>query len=116
MIFVILIITSVKNEKIHAAQTFFIERPRLALDFAYEYENDKRTGTTESDNTTRTFTEEFNLETNGWIYHPALLIYSLNFSPIWEQSTSRDTNTGDKTSKSFFSAPKMPFLLPVKTK
>jgi hypothetical protein len=76
----------------NAANLFHIERPRLGLEFSYEYEKEKRSGpVTNRVDTSQTFSETLNIDTRGWVYHPALLVYSLALSPEWEQMRDKST-------------------------
>ncbi|MBI5139587.1 hypothetical protein HZA26_03185, partial [Candidatus Nomurabacteria bacterium] len=74
----------------------------LEFDFLYEYEKDKRTGPylNTVDNTT-TFSEKLGIETWGWLYHPALLIYTLRLEPEWEQITEHREGRDKKSSRTF---------------
>jgi hypothetical protein len=70
-----------------------IERPRHSLSFSYEFENDKRTGTSrEADNTTQEYKEILDIETGGWLVYPRLLTFSLRISPEWEQTREHNDN------------------------
>jgi hypothetical protein len=75
------------------AMYYEIERPRHSLSFSYEFENDKRTGTSrEADNTTEEYTETLDIETGGWLVYPRLLAFNLRFSPEWEQTREHNDN------------------------
>ncbi|MEK7307540.1 MAG: hypothetical protein AAB089_00530, partial [Nitrospirota bacterium] len=79
-----------------------IERPKLGLGFSYEFEEDERTGPDiKRDDTTQTLSERLDIETEGWVYHPALMIYTLRLSPQWEQLSHQYDETDKKTSKTF---------------
>ncbi len=84
------------------ALDYFIERPALGLDLSYEFDNVKRTGPFSNiDNSASTFSERFDIETNGWFYHPALLIYTLKLSPEWEQLSKTNIKSTRRTSRTF---------------
>ncbi len=69
-----------------AANIFYIERPVLGMEFVFEYEEEIREGPFISRvDQTKDLTEELNILTAGWIYHPALAVYSLEYSPEWNQ-------------------------------
>jgi len=83
-----------------ARKNFFIERPRLGMKLSFESEKDEREGPfTSTTEYTTTYTEELDIKTKGWVYHPALLVYTLNLSPEWEQV--RDTNGDVEKTRSF---------------
>ena len=74
------------------AKHFHIERPRLGLEFSYEFEEETRSGpVTNRKDVTHTFSEILDIETTGWVYHPALVVYSLALSPEWEQIREETT-------------------------
>ena len=85
-----------------AERRFFIERPSLGLGLSYKFEEDERTGpdiTTME--TTETYTEKLEIETEGWFYHPALLTYTLRLSPEWEQIVQESNESEKRTSRTF---------------
>jgi len=70
----------------YRGSSFWIERPRLALDFSYDFEEERRGGPfAEARNRSHALKERADLETSGWGYHPAFLEYTLLLSPEWEQ-------------------------------
>ncbi len=76
------------------AKHFHIERPRLGLEFSYEFEEETRSGpVTNRKDVTHTFSETLDIATTGWVYHPALVVYSLALSPEWEQMRDKSTQT-----------------------
>lgn len=81
---------------------FYIERPRLAIDLTYEMESDERQGPfSSSRNDTQTLKERFDIETGGWVYHPALMTYTLTLSPEWNQEFSEDDSERSSSSDTF---------------
>ena len=85
-----------------AKRYFEIERPKLGLEFSYEFEKDERKGPyINSENRTMTYSEGLNIETKGWFYHPALVIYKLKVSPEWEQ-TSEESDGGERRASKAF--------------
>ncbi len=71
---------------VFAYRYYHISRPKLGFELGYEFERDKRRGPfIESDNETTTSTERLDIETEGWLYHPALVEFDLTLSPEWEQ-------------------------------
>ncbi|MDA3788885.1 MAG: hypothetical protein PF503_10380 [Desulfobacula sp.] len=77
------------------AENFFhFNRPKLALDLSYEVTRETRKGQDiNSEDITNDFTEQFRLETEGFIYHPALFDFKLGLSPEWTQ-TSEEHSAG----------------------
>lgn len=67
--------------------SFFIKRPAMGVALTYEYKDESRTtsGSTAKDSYHR-FKERVGFKTDGWLYHPALMQYSLLFEPEWIQS------------------------------
>ncbi|MBI4687608.1 MAG: hypothetical protein HY756_07480 [Nitrospirae bacterium] len=97
-----IIFISLTVEDIYAQRYFFIERPRLGLGLSYEFEEDKRTGPNiNREDTTTTFSEKFEIETEGWVYHPALMIYTLRLLPEWEQISEESEGSGKTSTKAF---------------
>lgn len=89
-------------ETAYAGKTFMVERPKLGLRFSYEFEKDERSGPDSNTEGERmTFSEGFDIETEGWAYHPALAIYTLRLSPEWEQ-VSEWSDGSDNTSAQTF--------------
>jgi len=70
------------------------------MKLSFETEKDVREGPVSSSTEYRTtYSEELNIKTKGWVFHPALLEYTLNFSPEWEQQ--RETNSDTDKTNSF---------------
>ncbi len=81
---------------------FGIERPKLGLKLSYEFEEERRTGPNiDSEDVTHAFREGIELETDGWVYNPALLMYKVGFEPEWEQRMEKHTSLG-RESRNFF--------------
>jgi len=87
------------GEKIYAAEYFLIERPRLGLRFSYEFEEDERRGNINREDSSSTFSEGFDVETNGWVYDPAFVVYKLRLSPEWEQRLQQNEGLEKRTTK-----------------
>jgi hypothetical protein len=65
---------------------FHVARPRLGLGLAYQFEEERREGPNiDSSVTSNEFYQRLAIETDGWVYHPALLKYTLRFEPEWSQ-------------------------------
>ncbi|AGF77145.1 hypothetical protein UWK_00564 [Desulfocapsa sulfexigens DSM 10523] len=79
-------------------QNYFIKRPGMGAGLTYEYKDESRTtsGTTVKDSYHR-FKERVRLQTDGWLYHPALMQYSLMIEPEWIQS--KEVNTSGETGR-----------------
>ncbi|MEF9427121.1 MAG: hypothetical protein L0956_08100, partial [Candidatus Mariimomonas ferrooxydans] len=93
---------SLTVEKAYARRYFLIERPKLGLYFLYEYERDENIGPDISRETrTMTYSEGLDIETKGWVYHPALVIYTLRLSPEWEQLSRKSAEEEERTSRTF---------------
>jgi len=85
--------------RIYAAEFFFIERPKLGLRFSYEFEEDERRGNINREDSSSTFSEGFDVETNGWLYDPAFVVYKLKLSPEWEQRFQQNEGLDRRTTK-----------------
>ena len=85
-----------------AERRFFIERPSLGLGLSYKFEEDEREGPDiKTEKTTETYTEKLEIGTEGWFYHPALLIYTLRLFPEWEQTIQQSDGLEKRTSRTF---------------
>ncbi len=104
----------------YTSRYFQMTRPRLGLGLSYEFEEERREGpSSESTVTTHEFRQKVALETDGWVYHPALWKYTLRFEPEWIQ-VRRDSDPGESATdtpfqpfyfiESFFLEPK-PYTL-----
>ncbi|MEW6601812.1 MAG: hypothetical protein AB1499_12645, partial [Nitrospirota bacterium] len=72
------------------------------FDLSYEYEKDKRSGPyIERNNNTTTFSERLDIQTDGWVYHPALVEFDITLSPEWEQITEQGEDTDKNESRTF---------------
>lgn len=86
----------------YGGSNYYIERPRLAIDLSYRYESDERAGPfVSSRNDTQYLVQRFDIETGGWIYHPALMTYTLRLSPEWQQ-TLQEPDTGSSLANDAF--------------
>jgi hypothetical protein len=82
---------------------YSIERPKLGVDMSYRFESEERRGPfSNSKNDSHVLREGFDLETEGWLYHPAMAIYTLSFSPEWEQTEDKPDPGQERDSDSFF--------------
>ena len=71
-------------------QYFFMKRPAMGLSLTYEYKDETRINrdTTVKD-TYHKIKEKIGVKTNGWLYHPALMQYSLLIEPEWSQAKEK---------------------------
>ena len=70
----------------YTSRYFHIARPRLGLGLSYDFEEERRENPdTVTKDTSNEFRQRLALDTNGWIYHPALCTYTLRFEPEWKQ-------------------------------
>ena len=66
-------------------ETYYVARPTIELELDYEVEDEARTSqNTRSREIERTFTRSADIETEGWIYHPGLVVFSLGLNPEWK--------------------------------
>lgn len=102
ILFFLLFLILSYSGKAFAARLFFIERPKLGMELSFSHDKYERTEP-EIKDTTATFTEKLDISTRGFIYHPALLIYNLEFSPEWGQTTDQSINQSKRKSDAFLS-------------
>ncbi|MDD2542588.1 MAG: hypothetical protein PHH28_16340, partial [Desulfuromonadaceae bacterium] len=82
---------------------FQADTPSVGAQIKYEFDQEVRTVTGQkTTDSSQITTERFDLETKGFVYHPALLLFNLNFSPEFKQniqnraeSTSRSDSNGN---------------------
>ncbi|RJQ46477.1 MAG: hypothetical protein C4538_06655 [Nitrospiraceae bacterium] len=102
IISLVVFIIPLSQKKAFAQRSFFMERPKLAMDLSFEYEKDIRSGPfTDRETITRKYIEKLDIETFGWVYHPALLIFRLGYLPEWEQSVQIEQGADRRISKPF---------------
>ncbi len=87
--------TAEKEEGLEG-EYYFIQRPAMGMQLTYENKNESRTsdGKKVEDSYNR-FKESIQLKTRGWVYHPALLKYSLMIEPEWLQ-TRENRSSGEE--------------------
>ncbi len=96
ILMVIMVITSLTENDLFARRYMLMNQPEFNYRFSYEYDKEKRTSPfSNREDKAITFQEGFDFKTNGWIYHPALMTYTLRYSPEWEQ-LSQETKGQDK--------------------
>ena len=84
-------------------RSFYLERPRLALEFEYSYQDDENvTPTRTNGQVSHRFLEGLSLASRGYLYHPALLIFDLELSPSWEQEEQSSAAGREDSRRSFF--------------
>ena len=70
-----------------SSRYFYMERPRAELKLSYELENERIISQDEeSEDSVGEFREGLGFSTKGWLYHPALLAFNLDFDPEWIQT------------------------------
>lgn len=83
---------------------FYIERPKLDINFSYGLEKENVMNLDEDrEDTVGEFREGLGISTKGWLYHPALLSYVLEFDPEWIQ-TSGDSEFTENSGESYLNA------------
>ena len=66
---------------------FFIERPAVSIGGSYEDNIERQTSFGElKEDTVVEYREYLGIQTRGWLYHPALLDFTINFTPEWIQT------------------------------
>lgn len=86
----------------YAGMNYYIERPRLAVDLSYRMETDEVQGPfLTTSNSTQLFRERIDIETGGFIYHPALMTFKLTLSPEWQQELDAYDPGSEQTSDTF---------------
>ena len=86
----------------YAGLNYYIERPRLAADLYYRMESyENQTPYVSTQTTTRTLNERFDIETGGFVYHPALMTFKLRLSPEWQQELDQYDPGSDQTTDTF---------------
>lgn len=87
----------------YRGRQFDIETPKLAIDLGYRLDTETRRGPFGNlSHSERVIGEGFELDSDGWLYHPALATYTLALRPQWEQSVDRPgEGPGSKTGAFF---------------
>gem|GEM_PF-5734448 len=86
-----------------ASKMFHLERPRWGTQLEYAFrENEQITPTRQSRGVSHQYTEGLTLAGSGYVYHPALLVFDLNFEPKWEQQRQKYEPGEDSSLDSFF--------------
>lgn len=83
---------------------YAISRPTVNLLLSHELESQERTGEALTNSTmdTTTSRQQFDIRTSGWIYHPALAVFSVGLKPQFEQqSIDRDPGLDDDNNGTF---------------
>ena len=71
-------------------QYYFLKRPAMGINLTYEYKDETRTNRgTKVKDTYHKFKEQIRFKTNGWLYHPALMQYTLIIEPEWSQAKEK---------------------------
>jgi len=84
----------------YRGRNFSMDRPRVGGEIAYRFDSEERSGpfvvAARQDN--QLLSERIDIETQGWIYHPALVTYTARLSPEWRQRQT--TSGGSSASRS----------------
>ncbi len=101
LLFFIIVSPLCVSQPASANNYFHFTRPKLGLELSYEYNREIRKGNDiNSKDITNDFSEQFKIETDGWVYHPALIDFTLGLEPTWTQtredhSTTITSNSND---------------------
>ncbi len=86
----------------YAGMMYYIDRPKLALELSYRFESEERTGPfISTKNSSHILNERFDIQTEGFVYHPALFVYTLRLSPEWQQSLEQPDPGSERSSDTF---------------
>ena len=99
----VLLSQTVPEENEMEENKYFMKRPAVGGRLTYEFKDESRTsgGTTVQD-TYHKFKEKIRLKTGGWLYHPALMQYSLIIEPEWTQG-NEEKSPGESAEVNSFS-------------
>ena len=90
------------EEDVAARRFFFMDIPKLHYKLTYKYDSVTNSAPgTKSESSSKSFSEGIGLRTSGWVYHTALLTYSIDVSPTWEQRSTKN-NVGSKSESKTF--------------
>ncbi len=104
LLMVILILMGASAPITEARQYLDMDRPRLGIELSYEFEDERRTGPNiDSKDTTGEFRESLEIETKGWLYHPALCKYTFRFEPEWSQTDETHDPGEDSSGNAYLS-------------
>ncbi|MDD3813195.1 MAG: hypothetical protein PHZ02_01005 [Desulfocapsaceae bacterium] len=85
------------------SQYFFMKRPTIGGQFIYEFKDESQThNSITTKDTYHKFKEKIAVKTVGWLYHPALMQYSLMIEPELTQATEK-MNPGESANINSFS-------------
>ncbi len=84
---------------------FYLERPETSMKFSYELNNERLINLgEESEDTIEEFREGIGISTKGWLYHPALLSFVLDFDPEWIQTPGNGEYTESEDDSGYLNA------------
>ena len=84
-------------------QYFSMKLPTVTSTTSYEIEDEERTTRfLDIEEHTNTFSQELEIETEGWVYHPALAIFSLNLQPKLELESTEASGGIDRSNRILF--------------
>lgn len=82
----------------YAGRMYYIDRPKLGIELAYRLDTEERTGPFGANRLdSQILSERIDLETEGWVYHPAMAQYTLRLSPEWRQGTEKTDPGRDRS-------------------
>lgn len=88
MVLCVLLISWSRVQARYTIPFYSVERPTVKTLLSYELESEERTGTfTNFSKDTETIKEKFEIRTKGWVYHPALLIFTAGLTPEFKQQS-----------------------------
>lgn len=83
-----------RSQAASSIPNYYVEKPTVAVNISHEIESEKRSGEfINLDKDTSTSKQQFDIRTRGWVYHPALMIFSVGLNPEFKQQDI-NVNTG----------------------
>jgi hypothetical protein len=99
-LFILLFITvfiAITAQSVCARRYFFMRRPKLGLKLSYEFEEEKRnTGDESAVDRTQDIEERLHIDTIGWVYHPGLLSYQMEYEVGFRQRYEKREEEGSE--------------------
>jgi hypothetical protein len=91
---VLMLLTIFGAQSTLAKIDYLVERPIIHLSLEYQEKDENRSGpgVEPRSEQTDTFWQRLELKSQGWLYHPDLLLFSFALEPQWKQ---RDTTASD---------------------
>lgn len=74
----------------YRGRLYYMDRPKLGLDLSYRLDSEERSSPfNKTKLETHVLSERIELETEGWVYHPAMALYTLSLAPEFRQTRER---------------------------